>query len=191
MFQVVPPRSTADLVQALEYQQGEVRLFFGEIALKAFFASQGESWSPALHLRHLIKSVRPVAKALGMSKLLLGILFGRSMSGSRTYEQIRDAYVEALGAGLQAGRYSPGSTHSQEPAGDETTRIELLTKWDRSCEDLQHAMGSWPDRRLDSYRLPHPGLGRLTVREMLYFTLFHNAYHANRVLERSSPGGER
>jgi hypothetical protein len=34
------------------------------------------------------------------------------------------------------------------------------------------------------YRLPHPLLGKLTVREMLFFTVYHNAHHLDQVASR-------
>ena len=51
---------------------------------------------------------------------------------------------------------------------------------------------SWGELALDRYRLPHPLLGRLTVREMLLFTLYHSVHHFNlvstRVEEREMSG---
>jgi hypothetical protein len=36
---------------------------------------------------------------------------------------------------------------------------------------------------LDLLILPHPLLGKLTLREMLYFTLYHVEHHEKQVLE--------
>jgi hypothetical protein len=38
-------------------------------------------------------------------------------------------------------------------------------------------MERWSEAELDAYRLPHPLLGRLSVREMMFFTLLHNRHH--------------
>ena len=43
---------------------------------------------------------------------------------------------------------------------------------------------AWSERALDRYRLPHPLLGRLTVREMLLFTLYHSVHHFSLVSTR-------
>jgi hypothetical protein len=32
---------------------------------------------------------------------------------------------------------------------------------------------------LDEYLLPHPLIGKLTIREILYFTIYHNLRHAS------------
>ena len=42
----------------------------------------------------------------------------------------------------------------------------------------------WSEKKLDRYQAPHPALGKLTIREMLYFTIFHNVHHARLVAER-------
>jgi hypothetical protein len=52
-----------------------------------------------------------------------------------------------------------------------------------AIEALCAAVERWPERALDRYRLPHPLMGKLTVREMLLFTLVHNIHHV-RVAER-------
>jgi hypothetical protein len=39
---------------------------------------------------------------------------------------------------------------------------------------------------LERIRLPHPLLGRLTTREMLFFTLYHNQHHVE-VAKRRLP----
>ena len=41
---------------------------------------------------------------------------------------------------------------------------------------------------LDRYRLPHPLLGKLTVREMLFFTVYHNYHHVRSVADRLAAG---
>jgi hypothetical protein len=38
-------------------------------------------------------------------------------------------------------------------------------------------MHTWSEDDLDNHRLPHPLLGKLTVREMLFFTLYHIQHH--------------
>lgn len=45
-------------------------------------------------------------------------------------------------------------------------------------------MAPWSETQLDSYLLPHPVLGRVTVREMLMFTLFHFDHHRDTVSSR-------
>lgn len=183
MFQFEPPRSTKSFVDSQAALQEEIRDYFRDLPLEQFFASQGQAWSPAGHLRHLIKSTRPLVRAMKLPKLLLGLLFGRSMAGSRSFEQVRDMYLAAIDEGLQAGRFAPSKAPPRVLGEDERTKI--LEEWDATGEAFLHVLGRWSESNLDSHRLPHPGMGKLTVREMLYFTLYHDAHHARRVVERS------
>jgi hypothetical protein len=50
--------------------------------------------------------------------------------------------------------------------------------------DLVAQAGRWSEADLDACRLPHPLLGRLTVREMLLFTQYHEVHHVANVERR-------
>jgi len=45
-------------------------------------------------------------------------------------------------------------------------------------------MGDWSELQMDRIRLPHPVLGKLSVREMLFFTLYHNQHHLDAAKRR-------
>ena len=53
--------------------------------------------------------------------------------------------------------------------------IDALDK--RAGDSLVTAVGKWRERDLDKYRLPHPVLGKISVREMLFFTHYHDLHH--------------
>ncbi len=56
---------------------------------------------------------------------------------------------------------------------------EVLGIWKKSSADLAAALGMWTEQELDEYQLPHPLIGNLTVREMLFFTIYHSLRHAS------------
>jgi hypothetical protein len=149
-----------------------------------FFAPQGDAWSPADNVRHLIKSNRPVAQALKIPKLFLLLRFGFTRRPSRSYSVLKATYYEALGSGLKAGRFGA----SPIPADQQTDerREQELAKLSQTFSALSAAVQGWSEQALDRLRLPHPGLGLLTVREMLLFTLYHNTHHVLGV-ERRRP----
>lgn len=158
-----------------------------------FFAPLGDAWSPADNVRHLIKSNRPVAMALKIPWLILLLRFGFARRPSRSYSALKAKYYEALGSGLKAGRFAAPSIPAEQQT-DERRRQELA-KLSQTFSDLSAALQGWSERALDRLRLPHPGLGMLTVREMLLFTIYHNTHHVNGVDQRRSqtsgaPGAE-
>ncbi|MCB9182399.1 MAG: DinB family protein [Flavobacteriales bacterium] len=47
----------------------------------------------------------------------------------------------------------------------------------RTLDLLCKRTSRWSESDLERYLLPHPLLGKLTLREMLYFTLYHVQHH--------------
>jgi len=147
-----------------------------------FFAPLGDAWSPADNVRHLVKSNRPVARALRLPKLLLLLRFGPSGGRSRRYDEVVALYRAALAGGATAGRFAPRPLAAAErtPAARERFVAELAA----TLDEVAAALASWSERALDRLRLPHPALGKLTVREIVLFTAYHNVHHAAGVARR-------
>jgi hypothetical protein len=149
----------------------------------SFYAPLGSAWSPADNVRHLIKSCRPVARALRVPKLLLLVPgAGVSLRGSRSYAEVRETYRRALAGGVQAGRFAPRP--EPPPLDPEAARGTLMAQRETVAAELHGALDGWSERALDRFRMPHPALGQLTVREMLHFTLYHNLHHVENVAAR-------
>ena len=128
---------------------------------------------------HLTKSVRPVANALGFPRLVLGLLFGRPKNGSASYAALRDRYQRILAAGAGAGNFTPHEV--PPPTNSREARARLVAGLADAVEELARRVGALSETDLDQFRLPHPLLGKLTIREMLFFTVQHLAHHASTV----------
>ena len=61
----------------------------------------------------------------------------------------------------------------------------IAVRIDRSVARMCTRAQRWSDADLDSVLLPHPLLGKVTVREMLYFTI-HHVQHHHALVERDS-----
>ena len=138
MFDHESPETTDDLVAGLAAQRDEIRSYFGALATGEFFAPQGEHWSPAEHLRHLNKCVRPVVQALKVPKLALWARFGRSQHGSRSYEAVVESYRQSLAEGATAGPFSPSERDVGESA--EEWHREIVKTWDDLGQRLATAI---------------------------------------------------
>ena len=166
------PQSKESIVEALESVLRDVSQFSSNITEDQFFGStQSEKWTICENLDHLFRSNKPVAKALALPKISF-LPFGKSDDGSRSYEKLVEFYQSKLNAGGKAtGRYVPaGKNESPEKA-------EVEAGYQQSGEKLISNLQSWDEKDLDRYRMPHPLLGKLTVREMLFFTIYHNQHH--------------
>jgi len=141
-----------------------------------FFVRQGKIWSASDNVDHLVKSIKPIILALKIPRLGLRSMFGKAEHSSRTYAEICKAYEDEIARGAQAfGRFLPDQ---HMPVQAEEQKKHLLEQFSRANQALLSALGEWQDMELDRYQLPHPILGKLTLREMLFFTIFHILRHA-------------
>lgn len=145
-----------------------------------FVVSPEGKWSAGQQMDHLIRSAKPVNTALGLPKILLRF-FGRPVAKSRSYEQIRDTYRLVLSQGGVATRpYIPPVTEAEE-------RAPLVQQFAQVKDKMLLLLDKWTEEELDSYQVPHPLLGKLTVREVLYFTAYHNEHHLTALQQREKP----
>jgi hypothetical protein len=186
MFDPGEPENGVQLRAAMRGLVTEGHEYLRAVPNPAFFAPQGDRWSPAEHIRHLRKSTAPVAQALRVPAWLLRLRFGQGARTSRDYRTLRDTYRGVLAQGGQAGRFAP----SPEPAPTDSTarRAAIMRSWDAAVGALETASARWPEASLERAWLPHPLLGLLTVREMLEFTVYHTSHHLALVASRIDRG---
>lgn len=134
-------------------------------------ASRNGKWTPAQHIEHILRAVRPVAMALLVPMWFLRWRFGKPNRPPRDFEGLVQRYKEKLAAGGRAsGRFVPPVV----PASDVEAIASSLRK---AVTALSRRVNNWSEQDLDTVLLPHPLLGKVTVREMLYFTIYHVQHH--------------
>lgn len=170
--------SKEDLFAALKDSNQRATHWFQGVPTSFFFTREREVWSPSDNLDHLIKAVKPITKALKLPKITLHAMFGKPEKYSMSYDDLCRRYRDEIAKGGQAsGRYLPDQ---KSPAKDaEEQKKNLLGEWISVSGDLVSTAEKWQEEDLDRYQLPHPLLGKLTIREMLYFTIYHNLRHAS------------
>ena len=128
-------------------------------------------WSINGNIEHLTKSIKPLTKALKVPKFLLSYKFGKMNRESKSYDQVLNKYKTALSAGLTP------SPNPFGPKDDSTDRTYILNDYRIETKKLIKSLNSWNEKKLDTYILPHPLIGKLSIREMLYFTHLHTNHH--------------
>lgn len=176
------PLSKHDIRDTLVSLRGARLEFWRSFDPERFWAVGVGGWSPADNVRHLTMATVPVVKALRMPRLMLRLLFGVAREPSRAEDVLRARYQDELARGAKAGRFTPRPRPLPVRLGDEQQR--LIDQCAESLGRLDKAIAPWSETQLDRYRLPHPVLGRVTVREMLIFTLFHFDHHRDTVSRR-------
>jgi uncharacterized damage-inducible protein DinB len=171
--------STKDqLIATLREANQRVIRWFTEIPAERFFTRHGEGWSASDNVDHLVKAHKPIAKALKLPTFTLRAMFGKPDKVSMSYEELCEIYRDEIAKGAQAaGRYLPNQENPDVNA--ETKKRDLLDQFWKASTELVSIVEKWQDKELDEYLLPHPILGKLTIREIVFFTIYHNLRHAS------------
>jgi hypothetical protein len=177
-----PPTTAAGLAAEIRRIHEESARYWAAYATPEFFRRpKPDVWAPVDQVRHLSKSMRAVTRGLTIPRLFLLLRFGWSRRPSRTFEALQADYKDALARGGRAGRFGPAPLDAAEET--EKGRARIMELHATTVESFAGALDGWSDDSLERYVLPHPLLGKLTVREMMYFTLIHNVHHVQ-VAER-------
>ena len=136
-----------------------------------FNTSKENKWTPAENIKHLITATQMTSLPFTLPKFVPALLYGKSNGRSRTYDEVVAAYENKLAGGAKAsGVYVPKKTNYEQ--------AKLSTQILKEGETLVQAISNkWSEEQLDNYRVAHPILGKLTMRELTYFTIYHNIHH--------------
>ena len=168
--------SKVEIILAIRDSGQRAQEWFSAIPAEEYFHREGEVWSASDNVDHLIKAIKPVKKAMGFPKMVLQTRFGKPGNPSRQYEEICSIYEQAIAKGGKAGgSYLPVQETPEHP---EEKKLELLGQLAETIAKLVSAVEKWDDAAFDECQLPHPLLGDLTLREILYFTIYHTLRHA-------------
>lgn len=142
-----------------------------------FTKSVNQKWTAGQQLDHIIKSVAPVNLAFALPAFVLKMSFGKANRPSRSFEQLVEKYWIKLNEGGRApGRFVPASISIGQ-------RAALISKLEKLVASLSARVEGFSEQQLDLLILPHPLLGKLTLREMIYFTIYHAGHHEKQVID--------
>ncbi|MDA8918056.1 DinB family protein [Flavobacteriaceae bacterium] len=138
----------------------------------AFEFSWKNKWTPGQQLVHIRKSIEPVVLAFWLPRFVLKHQFGLTNRPSRTYEELVARYLKALGnnKALAPKRFAPKSLPF-------SSREKEFKAYQKSVKRLVSVAQKCTEEELDKYVIPHPLIGKLTLREMLFFCVYHVQHH--------------
>lgn len=138
-----------------------------------------DKWTIAGHVYHLIKSTKAVSKGIKMPKMGMRAMFGKNNREEKSFEAMKEKYRTRVS---NAKGKIPNNFEAEK--GRIFDKVELLSRFDTELHDLVQAMGKWNEKDMGSYILPHPALGKCTIRELIYFTIFHTDHHLEILKEK-------
>jgi hypothetical protein len=135
-----------------------------------------DKWSSGQHIIHLVQSSEPLLKALRLPDFLLKWRFGKSNRPSRTYQEVIQRYKEKL---VVAGPGVVGPFSRNMPQSAANEKLLWFEKLENINQKINKETSKLTDAQLDTILLPHPLLGRMTLREILMWNAYHTEHHLN------------
>jgi hypothetical protein len=137
------------------------------------FKKPGTKWSAAENIQHLIISTNMTTLAYRLPKFIVRLIGGKPNRPSRSYEELKARYYQKLADGGRASaRFVP------KPIEIKFGKERLLNNWQQATASFIKALSkNRTEADLDNYLARHPLLGRITLRELCYFTVFHTEHH--------------
>jgi len=138
-----------------------------------FFYQPENKWSAAQQVKHLATATQTAALAFSLPKIIVRWVGGKPNRPSGTYDELVAKYKLKL---QQGGRASARYIPKPVPAGYGKERLldkysETMQKIARSVKKIRN------ESQPDHYIAPHPLLGKITLRELCYFTIHHTYHH--------------
>lgn len=134
------------------------------------FAPAGK-WNARQQLQHIILCVDPLMKAFHIPKDVLKAKFGMMDRKSFSMDELYEMYIGKLKEGGKApDRFVPGQEF-------ENASNQLCENLVTTVEGLIKGIHNFSEEELNQYAIPHPLLGKISLREMLYNAIHHVQHH--------------
>lgn len=135
----------------------------------AFFQQpHAEKWSAAQNIVHLNFVAKSIIGALKDPSVLAA--YGKADRPSRDFDAVRDAYLNGLAVWQAKGM-------PYRHLNTEGVKSNLLLEFKTLHQSLVSQTALLSEEDWDTLQLPHPVLGLMTLREMLYFATYHIRHH--------------
>ena len=175
------PTNQSELQTALTVSFQDIIDLSIAVSEEKFYEEKNEKWSIGGNVDHLTMSSFEIVSMTAKPKAMFK-QFGKAKRPSRSYEELVATYKKVLSKGRKAPTdYSPVPNAPK-------SREELLKSIGMLQAKLEKRIPEyWTEEELDTYRLPHPAMGMMTMREILAFTVLHN-YHHLEAMEKIAKG---
>lgn len=154
--------------QALAEAFSAVEALFTQVNDEKINAKPTEKWSFGEEMVHLTLSTNGTGMLLSSPEERLM----PSDHPSRSYDEIVKEYLEKLALNPTIGQ----SIADKEPK--QYTLGALRENFVAAAQAALQAIPRWDESKADQWMVwKHPLLGKMTAREMVYFTVYHTRHH--------------
>jgi hypothetical protein len=159
------------ITEALTANHNSFIHYLNDLSAEDYLFSHQQKWTAGQQQVHIILCVKALVYVFSMDKPMIAQTFGKADRSSRTYETLLADYLQKLNEGGKAPtRFVP------EPVAADQQKA-LNEKLEKLVKELCAKIETFTEAELDSLLIPHPLLGNLTLREMLYNAICHVEHH--------------
>jgi uncharacterized damage-inducible protein DinB len=160
---------------ALRQSFGDVIYACDKLKEEQFYAPWAEGkWTPGDIIGHLILSTKTVNNAFKTPKIILKTTFGKVKRSPYSYDEIKSSYHAVL-LGFQApSNFVYNGVKEKGKSG-------MIQSFNIELENMNRHIDKWKEEDLLAYQLPHPVLGKLSLKEMIFFTIIHTDHHRKQI----------
>ncbi|PQJ78156.1 DinB family protein [Polaribacter porphyrae] len=163
-----------DISDLLEEKHQELFDWLEEQPLENWEKGPQNKWTTGQHILHLVNSLQLLNNALSYPKFLLKYKFGVCNRPNRDYKTVAKKYQEKLEKNQD--RAKKFNQKLKVPILKERER--LLTRFQIQQKKLQYKTKKISDKNLDTLLIPHPLMGKMTIREIIMWTAHHTQHHS-------------
>ncbi|AUC84532.1 DinB family protein [Polaribacter sp. ALD11] len=141
-----------------------------------------EKWTTGQQILHLVTSLQLLNNALSYPRFFLKYKFGLCNREIRDYETVVKNYQEKLEENEDKAKLF--NKNLKKPVLK--NRERLINRLHIQNRKLQYKVRKISDLNLDTLIIPHPLMGKMTIREIIMWTAHHTEHHTNILIKKYS-----
>ena len=166
-----------EIINQLNINYNEFIDYINELSQDDFDYRFEGKWSAGNQLEHIVMCIAPLVQIFGMPKSLIEQNFGKIERPNKSYQELLEEYLQKLSEGCKAPtQYVPKNEKS-------TQRDQLIESLKSLVGNLNSKIDKFEDVELESLIIPHPLLGKVSLKEMLYNAIYHVKHHQNQAIK--------
>lgn len=161
-----------ELLNAFKDNHQKFTQFVDHLDPEKFVYTYHNKWSAGQQLKHVLLTLTPFPKILP-SQSYIAEKFGTIDRMTWNYETVLNNY-------LKTERKAPAQF---VPDGVITPdqKEEIIADIQHHIETITSLLSDYSEEALDALCIPHPLLGKLTIREMFYLMSYHPLHHLKQI----------
>ena len=137
-------------------------------------------WTVGQQILHLVNSLQLLNNALSYPRFFLKYKFGTCNRETRDYNFIIKKYQQKLIENKDRARIF--NQNLKKPIHKDRDR--LITRLQIQSKKLQYKLQKISNVNLDTLVIPHPLMGKMTIREIIMWTAYHTEHHTQILIKQ-------